>query len=91
MAETKRGWRPARLHDPARRPRTAAPPPVLVRQLRNGVVEAVHRGDVVEVDAAGRMIHVMGDPDRVVNLRAPSSRSGCTALLRARRHARSST
>ena len=30
-------------------------PPVLVRHIRNRVVESVHRGDIVEVDATGRM------------------------------------
>ena len=32
--------------------------------MRSGVVESVHRGDIVEVDAAGRMLHALGDPDR---------------------------
>ena len=45
-------------------------PPVVVRQVRNGIVESVHRGDIVEVDAAGRMLHLLGDPDRIVNLRS---------------------
>jgi L-asparaginase II len=58
-------------------------PPVLVRQVRNGVVESVHRGDVVEVDAAGRMLHLIGDPDRVVNLRSAMKPFGLLALLRA--------
>ena len=61
----------------------AAPPPILVRQVRNGLVEAVHRGDVVEVDAAGRMLHVIGDPDRLVNLRSAVKPFGLLALLRA--------
>lgn len=56
---------------------------MLVRQLRNGVVESVHRGDIVEVDAAGRMLHLLGDPDRVVNLRSTVKPFGLTALLRA--------
>jgi L-asparaginase II len=58
-------------------------PPVLVRQVRNGTVESVHRGDIVEVDAAGRMLHVIGDPDRVVNLRSAMKPFGLIALLRA--------
>jgi L-asparaginase II len=65
----------------------AAPPPILVRQVRNGLVEAVHRGDVVEVDAAGRMLHVIGDPDRLVNLRSAVKPFGLLALLRAAGHA----
>ena len=58
-------------------------PPVLVRQVRNGVVESVHRGDIVEVDAAGRMLHLLGDPDRIVNLRSAMKPFGLIALLRA--------
>jgi L-asparaginase II len=54
-----------------------------VKQVRNGVVESVHRGDVVEVDATGRMRHVLGDPDRVVNLRSTVKPFGLLALLRA--------
>ncbi len=58
-------------------------PPVLVRQVRNGTVESVHRGDIVEVDAAGRMLHLLGDPDRIVNLRSAMKPFGLIALLRA--------
>ena len=58
-------------------------PPILVRQIRNGVVESVHRGDVVEVDASGRMLHLLGDADRVVNLRSTVKPFGLLALLRA--------
>jgi L-asparaginase II len=64
----------------------AAPPPILVRQVRNGLAEAVHRGDVVEVDAAGRLLHVIGDPDRLVNLRSAVKPFGLLALLRAPGH-----
>jgi len=46
-------------------------------------VESVHRGDIVEVNAAGRMIHLLGDPDRIVNLRSTVKPFGLTALLRA--------
>ena len=67
---------------PSARATRAAPPPILVRQVRNGLVEAVHRGDVVEVDAAGRMLHVIGDPDRLVNLRSAVKPFGLLALLR---------
>ena len=58
-------------------------PPVLVRQIRNGVEESVHRGDIVEVDAAGRMIRALGDPDHVVNLRSCVKPFGIAALLEA--------
>ena len=73
---------------PARRSRTAtrakAPAtPVLVRHLRNGIEESVHRGDVVEADAAGRIIHQLGDPDRMVTLRSTVKPFGMVALLEA--------
>jgi L-asparaginase II len=64
------------------KPRRTAPP-VLVRQLRNGVEESVHRGDVVEVDASGRMLRALGDPDHVVNLRSAVKPFGLVALLEA--------
>ena len=66
----------------APKPRRNAPP-VLVRQVRNGVEESVHRGDIVEVDAAGRMLHVLGDPDHLVNLRSCVKPFGVTAILEA--------
>jgi L-asparaginase II len=65
------------------RSQRATPAPVLVRQLRSGVVESVHRGDIVEVDASGRMLHALGDPERVVNLRSTVKPFGLLALLRA--------
>jgi L-asparaginase II len=69
--------------DPAPRSARWTVPPVLARQVRNGVVESVQRGDIVEVDAAGRMLHVLGDPDRLVNLRSTVKPFGLVALLRA--------
>jgi L-asparaginase II len=56
---------------------------VLVRQVRNGIEESVHRGDIVEVDAGGRMIRALGDPDHVVNLRSCVKPFGVTAILEA--------
>ncbi len=64
---------------PARR----GAPPVLVRQTRNGIVESTHRGDVVEVDAAGRIVRLLGDPDRVVTLRSCVKPFGLLALIEA--------
>ncbi len=64
------------------RPRRTAPP-VLVRQVRNGVEESVHRGDVVEVDAGGRVIRALGDPDRLVNLRSCVKPLGLASLIEA--------
>jgi L-asparaginase II len=51
--------------------------------MRNGVEESVHRGDIVEVDAGGRMLHVLGDPDHLVNLRSCVKPFGVTAILEA--------
>jgi L-asparaginase II len=58
-------------------------PPILVRQIRNGIVESVHRGDVVEADASGRIIRLLGDPDRVVTLRSCVKPFGLVALIEA--------
>ncbi len=61
----------------------AAAAPVLVRQIRNGIIESVHRGDVVEVDVAGRVIRSIGDPGRVVTLRSCVKPFGLLALVEA--------
>ncbi|HYK94972.1 MAG TPA: asparaginase [Candidatus Dormibacteraeota bacterium] len=66
----------------APRPRRTAPP-VLVRQMRNGVEESAHRGDIVEVDAGGRLIRAIGDPDHLVNLRSCVKPFGVVAILEA--------
>jgi L-asparaginase II len=58
-------------------------PPVLVRQVRNGIEESVHRGDIVEVDVAGRLIRGLGDPDRLVTLRSCVKPFGVVALIEA--------
>lgn len=73
-----RARRPAR---PSTRTRGAAP--ILVRQVRNGIEESVHRGDIVEVDAAGRLIRQLGDPDRLVSLRSTVKPFGALAVLEA--------
>jgi L-asparaginase II len=57
--------------------------PVLVRQLRNGIEESVHRGDIVEVDASGRLLRGLGDPDRIVTLRSTVKPFGVVALIEA--------
>ena len=59
------------------------PPPVLVRQVRNGVEETAHRGDIVEVDLAGRMLRSIGEPDQLVNLRSAVKPFALVALLEA--------
>jgi L-asparaginase II len=61
----------------------AGAPPVLVRQIRNGIVESEHRGHIVEVDASGRVLHLVGDPDRVVTLRSTVKPFGLVALVEA--------
>jgi L-asparaginase II len=58
-------------------------PPVVVRQIRNGVEESVHRADIVEVDATGKMIRALGDTDRLVNLRSTVKPFGVVALIEA--------
>jgi len=69
----------------ARKPgtRTRLVAPILVRQLRNGVEESVHRGDVVEVDATGRVLRALGDTDRPVTLRSTVKPFGLVALVQA--------
>jgi len=73
---------PATVRMDRPRPRRTAPP-ILVRQVRNGVEESVHRGDVVEVDAGGQVIRALGDPDHVVNLRSTVKPLGLTSLIEA--------
>ena len=68
---------PARLPDP---PRT---PPVLVRQIRGGVVEARHRGSIVEVGVDGAVRRALGDPETMVNLRSAVKPFGLVALIEA--------
>jgi L-asparaginase II len=51
--------------------------------MRNGVEESAHRGDIVEVDASGRMIRAIGDPDHLVNLRSCVKPFGVIAILEA--------
>jgi L-asparaginase II len=49
--------------------------------VRSGIEESVHRGDIVEVDPAGRVIRQLGDPDRLVTLRSAVKPFGVLALL----------
>ncbi len=58
-------------------------PPVLVRQMRNGIEESVHRGDIVETDVDGRLLRGLGDPDRPVTLRSCVKPFGVVALIEA--------
>jgi len=68
---------------PRAKGRARAETPVLVRQLRNGIEESVHRGDIVEADVNGRLIRQLGDPDRVVTLRSTVKPFGVVALIEA--------
>jgi L-asparaginase II len=68
---------PAHLPDP---PRT---PPILVRQIRGEVVEARHRGSIVEAGVDGSVRRVIGDPDTIVNLRSAVKPFGLAALVEA--------
>jgi L-asparaginase II len=53
---------------PAGRARQRIAPPILVREMRDRVEASAHRGDIVEVDAAGRVVRALGDPNRPVLL-----------------------
>lgn len=64
-------------------PRARVVPPILVRQVRNGVEESVHRGDIVEVEASGRIVRALGDADRLVTLRSCVKPFGLVALIEA--------
>jgi L-asparaginase II len=58
-------------------------PPILVRQVRNGIEESAHRGDIVEVDVEGRILRLVGDPERIVTLRSSAKPFGAILLLEA--------
>ncbi len=58
-------------------------PPILVRQIRGGIVESRHRGSIVEVAGDGTVRRVVGDPDTVVNLRSAVKPFGLVALVEA--------
>lgn len=72
-----------RASAPRRNGRARAETPILVRQVRNGIEESVHRGDIVEVDVTGRVIRQLGDPERIVTLRSTVKPFGLVALLEA--------
>jgi L-asparaginase II len=65
------------------RTRARTETPILVRQIRNGIVESVHRGDIVEADLDGNLIRQLGDPDRIVALRSTVKPFGVVALIEA--------
>ena len=45
--------------------------------------ESVHRGDIVEVDSAGRALRALGEPDQLVNLRSAVKPFALLALIEA--------
>ncbi len=57
--------------------------PILVRLMRNGIEESVHRGDIVEVDVTGRILRQLGDAERLVTLRSTVKPFGAVALIEA--------
>jgi L-asparaginase II len=67
----------------ARPPESPRTPPVLVRQIRGGVVESRHRGSIVEVVADGSVRRVLGDPETLVNLRSAVKPFGLVTLVEA--------
>jgi L-asparaginase II len=66
---------------PRSRVRGRVDAPILVRHIRNGIEESVHRGDIVEADVNGRLIRQLGDPDRIVTLRSTVKPFGVVALI----------
>jgi L-asparaginase II len=55
----------------------------VVRVRRNGVEESVHRADIVEVDATGRILRQLGSPERRVYLRSTVKPFALLALVEA--------
>jgi L-asparaginase II len=75
--------RPRRSGKPAGLLESHKVPPVLVRQIRGGVVESRHRGSIVQVAADGTVQRALGDPDLFVNLRSAVKPFGLVALIEA--------
>jgi L-asparaginase II len=57
--------------------------PILARHVRGEIVESVHRGHIVQVDATGSVIRLAGDPEVVVALRSCVKPFALVALLEA--------
>ena len=56
---------------------------VLVEIRRGGVVEGVHRGHAVVIDAGGRVVRAWGDPDAAILPRSANKPGQASAMLRA--------
>jgi L-asparaginase II len=70
-------------HGTSIRHREARPAPVLVSQVRGGIVESRHRGSIVQVDIDGVVTRALGDPNLLVNLRSAVKPFGLVALVEA--------
>ncbi len=69
------------LARPARRASSGRVPPILVRQIRGGVEESVHRGSIVQANVDGAALTSLGNPDLLVNLRSCVKPFGLVALV----------
>ena len=83
MPTSRLARRPAAAAGPAAPRGARKAPPVLARQVRGEVLESVHRGHVVRVDARGRVTHVTGDAETLVTLRSCVKQFSLLALAEA--------
>jgi L-asparaginase II len=65
----------------AGRTRKGAPPPVLVEVIRGGTSESRHRGHIVELDAAGKVVRAVGAPATEIVLRSTVKPFAAIALI----------
>lgn len=56
-------------------------PVKLVEVVRSGVVESIHRGDIVVVNHEGKILYAVGDPDRLTFFRSAGKPIIALALL----------
>jgi L-asparaginase II len=66
---------------PSTRTRKGSAPPVIVEVQRGDTVESRHRGHVVQVDAAGKVMRVVGAPSTEVMLRSTVKPFGVVPLI----------
>ena len=65
------------------RTRKGSAPPVLVEVVRGQTVESRHRGHIVQVDAAGKIVRSVGAPSTDVMLRSTVKPLGVVEIGRA--------
>ncbi len=65
----------------AGRTRKGSPPPVLVEVIRGGTSESRHRGHIVELDAAGKIVRAVGAPATEIVLRSTVKPFAAVALI----------